>query len=179
MMAARSAPRSEPGEQPGLAAENKAAQRALRRIVCQAHPPFLDEPIEPILAAQHVIDWLGDRWGVDSRARCSRGHASSPPGGVRFALRTRRRCSALWPLTPRPISKSASMRLTGLEGNRRDRRGTLVSPRIGGTSASSKNCRLVGAQQSAGVAGPCDVSGLNTYAARSYAVDPDGETSNA
>lgn len=52
------------GEQPGLAAESKAAQRALRRIVCQTDPPVIDEASEPVPAAQHVVDGLGDRGRV-------------------------------------------------------------------------------------------------------------------
>jgi hypothetical protein len=38
-------------EEPGLAARGKAAQRALRRIVCQADPSVVDEAGEPVAAA--------------------------------------------------------------------------------------------------------------------------------
>src|SRR5579859_1241039 len=48
------------GEEPGLAAQGKAAQRTLRRIVCQADSSIFDEARESIPAAQHVVDWLGD-----------------------------------------------------------------------------------------------------------------------
>jgi hypothetical protein len=38
-------------EEPGLAAQGKAAQRALRRVVCQADPSVVDEAGEPVAAA--------------------------------------------------------------------------------------------------------------------------------
>ena len=45
------------GEEPGLAAEGKAAQCALRRIVGQADSPVRDEAGEPIPAAQLRTRW--------------------------------------------------------------------------------------------------------------------------
>lgn len=57
-----------PGEQPGFAAERKAAQRAFSRIVGQTDPTILDEASEPIPAAQHIIDRFRDR-GCARQAR--------------------------------------------------------------------------------------------------------------
>jgi len=62
MMAAWSAPRSEPANSQDL--RPKAAQRALCRIIGQADSPVIDEAGEPVPAAQHVVDGLGDRGRV-------------------------------------------------------------------------------------------------------------------
>src|SRR5262245_4271885 len=61
MIAARSAPRSEPANSHDLRPHGKAALRPVRRIVRQADPAVIDEAGEPIPAAQHIVDRLGDR----------------------------------------------------------------------------------------------------------------------
>jgi len=49
------------GEQPGLAAEGKAAQGSFSCVVGQADPAVVDEAGEPIPTLEHIVDRLGDR----------------------------------------------------------------------------------------------------------------------
>ena len=121
------------GEEPGLAAEGKAAQRALRRIVCQADPSVIDEASEPIPAAQHVIDRLGDRGRVRQ------------PGALlaQPCFQCRQKRGALFFTHPQPLFGALAVdaalnieqcidALDRLQRDWRDCRGVLVSPRIGG-----------------------------------------------
>src|SRR5262245_22336383 len=56
MMAARSAPRSEPANSHEFVSESEAAQRAFRCIVRETDAPVVDEAGEPLPTAQHVVD---------------------------------------------------------------------------------------------------------------------------
>jgi hypothetical protein len=47
-------------EQPRLSSEGEAAQGALGGIVGEADPAVINEAGKPILAAQHIINRLGD-----------------------------------------------------------------------------------------------------------------------
>jgi hypothetical protein len=60
MMAARSPPTVGSGEQPRLAAERNAAQRALGSIVAQANPSVIQETREGGPTLEHVVRCLSD-----------------------------------------------------------------------------------------------------------------------
>ena len=133
MTAARSAPRSRAGEQPRLPAESETAQSPFGGIVGQANPSVFEEAGEGRPARQHVVERLGDR-GVARQL----GALGAHPG-------LQRRDQIGGDLAPDaqtlvgPLAVDVALDVEDgvdapdrLQGDRRDRRGVLAAPRIGG-----------------------------------------------
>src|SRR5258708_4682190 len=127
MTAARSAPRSEPANSQDL------RPRAFSGIVAEANPAVVDEARKPVPTLEHVVDRFGDR----GRARQAGALLAQPC----FQRRQKRRALLLADAQPLVRGKAVDAALdieqdvdtpNRLQRDRRDRRGVLAAPGIGG-----------------------------------------------